>query len=274
MSAFHSALRLLWISTLAVLLPVTPAIAQDRRTTLTLEDSDWQVVLDNLFGGSDSGLLETGKSFDFRAEHVILTAAQSTEFFASEQSPGNLSDLVQSTLNLNGMIRLVGTIEGRPFDLTLVGHGLDIEGVTMTSDQLDTLANSLAEINGLDAMTIRAQVDGKMTVVTLEGDENFRVIQKRDELSPADPAIGKDPQDIENTRPLKVEFERQFSRGDVVRPERVDKVERVDRVDRVEKVDRVQKVERVEKPVKIEKPEHIEKPVKIEKPERPEVHKK
>src|SRR5262245_54499597 len=145
MSTFPSALRLLWIFTLVLMLPITPATAQDRRTTLTLEESDWQAVLDNLFGGSAAGLLQTGESFDFRAEHVALTAAQSTEFFASEQSPGYLSELVQSALNVNGMIRLVGTIEGRPFDLTLAAHGLDIEGVTMTSDQLDTLANSLAE---------------------------------------------------------------------------------------------------------------------------------
>jgi hypothetical protein len=270
MSTFQSALRLLWIFTLVLILPITRAVAQDRRTTLTLEDTDWQAVLDNLFGGSNSGLLETGQSFDFRAEHVILTAGQSTEFFASEES-GNLSELVQSTLDLNGMIRLVGTIEGRPFDLTLAGHGLDIEGIAMTSDELDTLANSLASINGLDQLRIRAQVDGKMKVVTLEGDENFRVIQKRDELSSADPTTSQDFHDVENTRPIRTEIERAFTRDDPVRPDPV-RPERVNNVERVEKSLKIEKPEKIEKP-KIEKPEHIEKP-KIEKPEKIEVPKK
>lgn len=251
MKTVRSAVRLLWIAATGVLLLNLTAVSQDAKTSLILESSDWKDVIDNLFGVPDDGLLDGSDNFEFRAEYVALTAEQSVDFFATEHSETRLAELVRSALSLDGAVHLRGTIEGRPFELNLDDRKLSVEGVALTSEQLDILASGLASINDLREMKIGALVDGNVTVVRFEGDDSLRVIEKTTpgELPAGGPAAVVP--DIDAVRSFRIGVDRP------VLPER----EKVERVERAEPL-RLEKVEKI----RVEKPERIE---KFEKPERP-----
>jgi hypothetical protein len=159
---------------------------------------------------------------------------------------------VRSALSLEGAVHVQGTIEGQPFELSLGDRKLNVEGVALTSEQLDTLAAGIASINDLREMRIGSLVDGKITIVRFEGDDSLRIIER---TTPAEPPAGVPAAvvpDIDAVRFFRIGVDRP------VLPEQ----EKVERVERAEPV-RVEKVERI----RVEKPEKIE---RFEKPERPE----
>jgi hypothetical protein len=256
MKTVRTAVCLLWIAAIGVLPHNLLVIAQDVKTSLILESSDWKDALDNLFGVPDNGLLDGSGNFEFRAEHVALTSEESADFFATEHSETRLAELVRSALSLEGAVHVQGTIEGQPFELSLGDRKLNVEGVALTSEQLDILAAGLASIDDLREMRIGALVDGKVTIVRFEGDDSLRIIEKTipGELA-AEPSAAVP--DIDAAKPFRVGLDRPILPEREARPERVERIEKPESV----RVDKVEKIEKVEKPAKIER---------FEKPERPE----
>jgi hypothetical protein len=204
---------------------VTTTTAQtDSKASLSLEAPDWQTVLDRLFGTPDSGLLDGTRSFEFRAEDVTLTAAQSAEFFTSTASPVNLATLVETTQTLHGTVRLEGTIDGQSFELKIAGRELKLEGLVLTSDQLQELVTELRAA-GLHEMKIQALVDGQMTVLKAERNhEKIEVLgSKRDKHEVVFTERGK------RERPEKIEIARE-------KPERPERPARFERPEKPEHV--------------------------------------
>jgi hypothetical protein len=163
--------------------PVGNAAAQDQPPTttetsaktdaqgaVTLKEPSWQTVIDKLFGAPDNGLLDGKKAFEFRAQHLSLTADQSAAFFNSTStSSQDLKSLIDAAIALHGQVRMDGTIDGRPFDLKLAGRELKLEGITLTAAQRESLMTSLRSISGLREMKINALVDGKETMIIVAG---------------------------------------------------------------------------------------------------------
>jgi hypothetical protein len=189
---------------------VTASAQTDVTTTINLKNPDWQVVLDNLFGTPDSGLLDGSGAFHFRAEDLTLTSTQA-EFFTAIDSPLSLSALIEAAEAVRGNIRLEGTIDGLPFELKLAGRELKIEGLTLTEAQREALVAELSAIPGLKEMKIQALVDGRMTVTKYQG--GHEKLEIRDRGRPEHPA-----------KPEKVEHH-----GRDVRVERLDRIEKPER---------------------------------------------
>jgi len=144
-------------------------------TTIDLKSPTWQAVLDRLFGTPDSGLLDGTKPFRFRAEDVTLTATQSADFFTSASSLLSLTELIKGAEAVHGLVRMEGTIDGKPFELKIAGRELKLEGLTLTAAQRDALAAELRTIPGLHEAKIEALVDGQRTVTKLEGDHHLKL---------------------------------------------------------------------------------------------------
>jgi hypothetical protein len=195
---------------------VTASAQTDVTTTINLKNPDWQVVLDNLFGTPDSGLLDGSGAFHFRAEDLTLTSTQA-EFFTAIDSPLSLSALIEAAEAVRGNIRLEGTIDGLPFELKLAGRELKIEGLTLTEAQREALVAELSAIPGLKEMKIQALVDGRMTVTKYQG--GHEKLEIRDRGRPEHPA-----------KPEKVEHH-----GRDVRVERLDRIEKPERPERPER---------------------------------------
>src|SRR3954467_11784099 len=80
-----------------VILISVPLHAQEvKGQDVKLENADFQVVLDQLFGSTASdGLLQGAKHFELRAENVVMTAEQADMFFIpSSTNPTDISDLI------------------------------------------------------------------------------------------------------------------------------------------------------------------------------------
>jgi hypothetical protein len=212
-----------------VTLPSSRALAQDEApranvtasaqtdvTTINLKSPDWQVVLDNLFGTPDSGLLDGSGAVHCRAEDLTRTSTQA-EFFTAIDSPLSLSALIEAAEAVRGNIRLEGTIDGLPFELKLAGRELKIEGLTLTEAQREALVAELSAIPGLKEMKIQALVDGRMTVTKYQG--GHEKLEIRDRGRPEHPAK---PEKIEN-------------HGRDVRVERLDRIEKPERPERPER---------------------------------------
>ena len=234
MKLVHTAFWLVAVSAILAL-PAASAVGEDGSPTaqtdvtahVTLEAPDWQAVLDRLFGTPDSGLLDGSKSFSFRAEGLTLTAAQSADFFTSTASPSNVAALVETVQTLHGTIRLEGTIDGQPFEFKVAGRELKLEGLTLTSDQLQALVAEL-KTAGLHEMKIEALVDGKETVMKVERNhQKLEVLGHRhdgdDDLRFTDRGRREHPEKIEIEHSLKPE-----------RVERIDHIERLEKPERLE----------------------------------------
>jgi hypothetical protein len=138
------------------------------QSDVRLNKPSWQTVMDKLFGTPENGLLDGQKSFDFRADSVILTSAQSDAFFNGSSST-SLSALIEGAEALHGQIRMEGTIDGAPFELKLAGRELKIAGLTLTAAQRDALVTELKGIDGLHEAKIAGMIDGRASVINLAG---------------------------------------------------------------------------------------------------------
>jgi hypothetical protein len=148
---------------------VTVNTQTDGKTTLEFKSTDWQTLLDEVFGTPiDDGLLDGTRAFQIRAQDLILTSDQAL-FFTDIDSPDSLSALIDAAIDRRGMIRMDGTIDGEPFELKLAGRELKIEGLTLTEEQRQALIAELSGISGLKEMKIQALVDGRMTVTKFQG---------------------------------------------------------------------------------------------------------
>lgn len=201
----------------------TPTARPNFQTNVTLEAADWQTVLDRLFGTPDSGLLDQTGSFEFRAEDITLTSAESLAFFTSPTSAATLATLAETTQTLHGTVRLEGTIDGQSFELKIAGHELKLEGLTLTSAQLESLIAEL-RTSGLHEMKIQALVDGRMTVVKIERNhEKVEVLGRKHE---------------ENASRFSDRGEREHPRKIEIEHPKHERVERHDRIEKLEKPER------------------------------------
>lgn len=196
---------------------VTVNTQTDGKTSLTLNNPDWQTVVDSLFGTLENdGLLEGKGPFQLRAEGITLTSTQA-EFFTAIDSPQSLSALIEAAESLRGNIRMEGTIDGEPFELKLAGRELKIEGLNLTEAQREALVAELSGISGLKEMKIQAVVDGRMTVTKYQG--GHEKLEIRDRVRPNRERLD---------RPQKPEIARER----VERPARMEKTERPERAGR------------------------------------------
>jgi hypothetical protein len=235
-----------------------PASAQVQDTKVQdvkLEGSDFQVVLDQLFGSATSdGLLQGTKRFDLRAENVVLTPQQADMFFVpSSTNPEDISDLIAKAEAIKGTeLKISGSIDGAPFDLKLSGKEVKAEGLVLTQAEFDALISQLQATTGLHEAKIEANVDGQLKVAKLENIPGRVKIENRD-------FHGKDPHPAPHVEPLTDK-----SKSDA----RLSVTDRTDHPEKVEKVERPEKVEKIERPEKIER---VERPDKVDRIERPEV---
>jgi hypothetical protein len=208
-----------------------PAAAQpSSETHVILEAPDWETVLQRLFGTPDSGLLDGTRPFEFRAEDVTLTALQSSAFFTSPASPGTLAALAETTQTLHGTVRLEGTIDGQSFELKIAGHELKLEGLTLTSEQLQALVAEL-KASGLHEMKIQALVDGEMTVIKVQRNhEKIEILGRKHEQNRDSHLSDRGNRE----RPGKIEIEHRS------KPERIERLERPGRFERPEKPERLE----------------------------------
>lgn len=196
-------------------------------THVTLEAPEWETVLDRLFGTPDSGgLLDGTRSFEFRAEDLTLTAEEFSAFFTSPTSPAALAALVETTQALHGTVRLEGTIDGQSFELKIAGHELKLEGLTLTSDQLQALVAEL-KASGLHEMKIEALVDGEWTVAKVERNHEKLEIRGREHED-----RGSRLKDYSHReRPQKIEIEHRSKPERIERPGRFERPEKPERLD-------------------------------------------
>jgi hypothetical protein len=98
---------------------VTVNTQTDGKTTLEFKSTDWQTLLDEVFGTPiDDGLLDGTGTFQIRAEDLILTSDQAL-FFTNIDSPESLSALIDAAIDRHGMILMYGNIDGETFELKL-----------------------------------------------------------------------------------------------------------------------------------------------------------
>ena len=212
-----------------------PAIAQVQ--DVKLEGADFQVVLDQLFGSTTSdGLLEGTKSFELRADNVVLTPQQADLFFVpSSTNSKDISDLIAKAEAIKGAeLKISGSIDGGPFDLKLSGRQVKAEGLILTQAEFDTLILQLQNTPGLHEAKIEANVDGQLKVAKLENIARRVKIENRD--FDTRPALSEHAD--RDVRPAKVEK--------IERPEKVEKIERPEKIERVERPDKVERIERPE----------------------------
>jgi len=212
-----------------------PAIAQVH--DVKLEGADFQVVLDQLFGSTTSdGLLEGTKSFELRADNVVLTPQQADLFFVpSSTNSKDISDLIAKAEAIKGAeLKISGSIDGGPFDLKLSGRQVKAEGLILTQAEFDTLILQLQNTPGLHEAKIEANVDGQLKVAKLENIARRVKIETRD-FDTRPPLSEHADRDV---RPAKVEK--------IERPEKVEKIERPEKIERVERPDKVERIERPE----------------------------
>jgi hypothetical protein len=217
-----------------------PAIAQVQ--DVKLEGADFEAVLDQLFGSTSSdGLLEGTKSFELRAENVVLTPQQADLFFVpSSTNSKDISDLIAKAEAIKGAeVKISGSIDGGPFDLKLSGKQVKAEGLILTQAEFDALILQLQNTPGLHEAKIEANVDGQLKVAKLENIAGRVKIENRD--FPGD-FPGKDPNAVPHVEPLSDK-----SKSDT-RPVLSERPDRDVRPAKVEKIERPEKVERVERP--------------------------
>jgi hypothetical protein len=223
-----------------------PANAQVQ--DVKLEGPDFQVVLDQLFGSTTSdGLLQGTKSFELRAENVVMTPQQADQFFVpSSANTRDISDLIAKAEAIKGaVLKISGSIDGGPFDLKLSGKQVKAEGLILTQAEFDALISQLQTTPGLHEAKIEANVDGQLKVAKLENIPGRVKIENRD-------FHGKDPHPVTHVEPLsdksKVETPAALSeRSDHdVRPETLEKIERSEKVEKIERPDKVESIERLE----------------------------
>jgi hypothetical protein len=218
-----------------------------------LENADFQVVLDQLFGSTTSdGLLQGAKHFDLRAENVVMTPEQADMFFIpSSTNPTDISDLITKAEAIKGAeLKISGSIDGAPFDLKLSGKQVKAEGLVLTQAEFDALISQLQATTGLHEAKIEATVDGQLKVAKLENVAGRVKIENRD-------LHGKEPRPVPHVEPLS-----DASKPDArsvsdhnVRPEKIEKIERPEKVEKIERPEKIERVERPEKVERIERPE-------------------
>jgi len=223
-----------------------PAHAQVQE--VKLEGPDFQVVLDQLFGSTTSdGLLQGTKSFELRAENVILTPQQADMFFVpSSTNTRDISDLIAKAEAIKGTeLKISGSIDGGPFDLKLSGKQVKAEGLILTQAEFDTLISQLQITPGLHEAKIEANVDGQLKVAKLENIPGRVKIENRD-------FHGKDSHPVSHVEPLSDKSKDDTrpalsERSDHdVRPEKLEKIERPEKVEKIERPDKVERIERPE----------------------------
>jgi hypothetical protein len=173
-----------------------PANAQVQN--VKLEGPDFQVVLDQLFGSTTSdGLLQGTKSFELRAENVVITPDQADMFFVpSSTNTQDISDLIAKAEAIKGTeLKISGSIDGGPFDLKLSGKQVKVEGLVLTQAEFDALIQQLQSTAGLHEAKIEANVDGQLKVAKLQNIPGRVKIENRD-------FHGKDPHPVPHVEPL------------------------------------------------------------------------
>jgi hypothetical protein len=190
-----------------------PANAQVQN--VKLEGPDFQVVLDQLFGSTTSdGLLQGTKSFELRAENVVITPDQADMFFVpSSTNTQDISDLIAKAEAIKGTeLKISGSIDGGPFDLKLSGKQVKVEGLVLTQAEFDALIQQLQSTAGLHEAKIEANVDGQLKVAKLQNIPGRVKIENRD-------FHGKDPHPVPHVEPLSE------SPDHDVRPEKIERPE-------------------------------------------------
>jgi hypothetical protein len=188
------------------------------QSDVKLDAPTLDVVVDQLFGVPDGGLLDGTKSFQLHAKNMELTAEQAATFL-SPASPENLAALVAGTETLHGVVHLQGEIDGEDFDLKISGRQLKLDGITLTAAQRDALVASLREIEGLKQIKINAIVDGEKTTIRLQGN------LLKDDLEAREAGRENGRRGLD--RALEVRSER-------AEHQRVERLEKLDRPDRGE----------------------------------------
>jgi len=221
---------------------------------VVLENPDFQVVLDQLFGSTTSdGLLQGTKHFELRAENVVMTPEQADMFFIpSSTNPADISDLIAKAETIKGAeLKISGSVDGAPFDLKLSGKQVKAEGLVLTQAEFDALIAQLQATTGLHEAKIEATVDGQLKVAKLENVAGRVKIENRD-------LHGKEPRPVPHVEPL----------SGTGKPDAGGISDHTARPEKIEKVGRPEKIEKIERPEKIER---VERPEKVERIERPDV---
>jgi hypothetical protein len=231
-----------------------PVNAQEVKSQgVVLENPDFQVVLDQLFGSATSdGLLQGTKHFELRAENVVMTPEQADMFFIpSSTNSADISDLIAKAETIKGAeLKISGSVDGAPFDLKLSGKQVKAEGLVLTQAEFDTLIAQLQATTGLHEAKIEATVDGQLKVAKLENVAGRVKIENRD-------LHGKEPRPVPHVEPLS-DAGKAEARGvsdHSVRPEKIEKVERPEKIEKIERPEKIERVERPEKVERIERPE-------------------
>jgi hypothetical protein len=186
---------------------------------IKLDGPTLDVVVNQLFGTPDGGLLDGTKSFQLQVKNLELTPEQASNFL-STTSPENLTSLVAGTETLHGVVHLRGEIDGQDFELKISGRQLKLDGITLTAAQRDALIASLREVDGLKEVKINAIVDGEKTTIRLQGN-----LLKSDANSrEAGHENGKKGLD----RALEVRNEHAERQG-IEHPERIERLEKPER---------------------------------------------
>jgi len=236
-----------------------PLYAQDvKGQEVKLENPDFQVVLDQLFGSTDSeGLLQGTRHFELRAENVVMSPEQADMFFIpSSANPADISDLIAKAEAIKGAeLKISGSVDGAPFDLKLSGKQVKAEGLVLTQAEFDALIAQLQATTGLHEAKIEATVDGQLKVAKLENVPGRVKIENRD-------LHGKEPRPVPHVEPLS-NTSKPDARGvsehnvrpETVRPEKIEKIERPEKIEKIERPEKIERVERPEKLERIERPE-------------------
>jgi hypothetical protein len=186
---------------------------------IKLDAPTLDVVVNQLFGMPDGGLLDGTKSFQLHVKNLDLTTEQASNFL-STTSTQNLTSLVAGTEALHGVVHLQGEIDGQDFELKISGRQLKLDGITLTAAQRDALIASLREIDGLKEIKINAIVDGEKTTIRLQGN------LLRSDLSARN--SGRDDGKKGLDRALEVRSEHAEHQG-IEHPERIERLDKPER---------------------------------------------
>jgi hypothetical protein len=176
------------------------SLAHAQTQDVKLDGPDLQVVLDKLFGTTTSdGLLQGTKSFELRAENIVLTPEQADMFFTpSPTNPEDISDLIAKAEAIKGAeLKLSGSINGASFDFKLAGKEVKAEGLVMTQAEFDVLVAQLKASPGLHEAKIEATVDGQLKIAKLEIVAGKVKIETRN-------LNGKEPHPVPHVEPLAI----------------------------------------------------------------------
>jgi len=188
---------------------------------IKLDGPTLDVVVNQLFGTPDGGLLDGTKSFQLQVKNLELTPEQASNFL-STTSPDNLTSLVAGTETLHGVVHLQGEIDGHAFELKISGSQLKLDGITLTAAQRDALIASLRDVDGLKEVKINAIVDGEKTTIRLQGN-----LLKSD-LNPRETGHENGRKGLD--RAVEVRDEHADRQG-IEHPERIERLEKPERGD-------------------------------------------